>query len=167
MLNENQRTPMTKSILVREARPSDIVAMKSIVDSTELFPSEMLDDMTAPFFNGNQAEEIWLIVEQSGQQVGLAYCASERMTQGTKNLLLIAVHKEAQGKRYGTALLAQLEKNLKDQACRVLIVETSGLPEYAATRRFYLKHGYTEEARIRDFYKLGEDKIVFWKNLHR
>ena len=139
--------------------------MKSIVDSTELFPSEMLNDMVAPFFNGNHAEEIWLIVEQSDQQVGLAYCASERMTEGTKNLLLIAVHKQAQGKSYGTALLAQLEKSLKDQSCRVLIVETSGLPEYAATRRFYLKNGYTEEARIRDFYKAGEDKIVFWKKL--
>jgi RimJ/RimL family protein N-acetyltransferase len=44
-------------------------------------------------------------------------------------------------------------------------VETSGLPEFEATRRFYERNGYVREARIRDFYRKGEDKIVFWKRV--
>jgi hypothetical protein len=48
---------------------------------------------------------------------------------------------------------------------RVLLVETSGLPEFGRTRAFYLHLGYAEEARIREFYQAGEDKIVFRKAL--
>jgi ribosomal protein S18 acetylase RimI-like enzyme len=33
------------------------------------------------------------------------------------------------------------------------------------TRRFYTTLNYAHEATIRDYYKDGEDKIVFWKRL--
>lgn len=158
---------MTRNTIIREAMPSDIPAMKSIIDSTELFPSEMLAAMMAPFLNGNEAGEVWLVLEHAGSQIGLAYCAPERMTEGTKNLLLIAIHKHSQGRGYGTAILARLEDVLRGQSSRVLLVETSGLPAYEATRRFYRNSGFAEEARIRDFYKAGEDKVVFWKLLER
>ena len=45
------------------------------------------------------------------------------------------------------------------------LVETSGLPEFERARAFYRKCGYEEEARIREFYNAGEDKIVFRKAL--
>ena len=48
---------------------------------------------------------------------------------------------------------------------RVLIVDTSGTESFSGTRRFYNRCGYTEEARIRDFWGPGDDKIVFWKAL--
>ena len=34
------------------------------------------------------------------------------------------------------------------------------------SRQFYCKNGYDEEARIREFYQAGEDKVVFRKVLH-
>ncbi|MEG5000657.1 hypothetical protein [Microcoleus sp. B4-D4] len=46
---------------------------------------------------------------------------------------------------------------------RVLLVETSGLPEFDRVRSFYRKCGYDEKARIRDFCKAGDDKIVYRK----
>jgi hypothetical protein len=36
---------------------------------------------------------------------------------------------------------------------------------FARTRAFYLREGYAQEARIREFYAVGEDKIVFRKAL--
>jgi ribosomal protein S18 acetylase RimI-like enzyme len=48
---------------------------------------------------------------------------------------------------------------------RLLLVETSGLASFERTRAFYRKCGYNEEARIRDFYKAGDDKIVYRKGL--
>ena len=151
--------------IVRDAVLTDLPAMMSIVDSTDLFPSSMLRDMMASYFNGNPSSEIWIIVESEGHQLGLAYCAPERMTDGTWNLLLIAVHDHVQGNGYGQALVSRIEDRLNELGGRVLLVETSGLPEYDKTRSFYLRCGYAEEARIRDFYKAGEDKIVFWKQL--
>jgi len=55
---------------------------------------------------------------------------------------------------------------LRNKDGRILIVETSGLESFGATRAFYRKNGYDEEARIRDFYNPGEDKIVFRKVLN-
>jgi hypothetical protein len=47
----------------------------------------------------------------------------------------------------------------------MLLVETSRLPDFDHTRKFYIKCGYEEEARIRDFYATGDDKVVFHKVL--
>jgi ribosomal protein S18 acetylase RimI-like enzyme len=61
--------------------------------------------------------------------------------------------------------MANIEKLVKEKQGRILIVETSSLPEYETTRGFYKKINYTHEATIREFYSSGEDKIVFWKRL--
>lgn len=41
----------------------------------------------------------------------------------------------------------------------------AGLDGFDLTRKFYNQHSYTIEARIRDYYQEGEDKVVFWKKL--
>jgi len=62
-------------------------------------------------------------------------------------------------------LIAYIEDLLRNRNQRVVIVETSGLPEFKQTRTFYEKAGYLREAKIRDFYDKGDDKIIFWKSL--
>ncbi len=47
----------------------------------------------------------------------------------------------------------------------MLLIETSGVPDFAGQRAFYARLGYDEEARIREFYAPGDDKIVYWKLL--
>jgi ribosomal protein S18 acetylase RimI-like enzyme len=147
---------------IRNIRQEDLPALKSIIDSVGLFPSEMLDDMTASFLSENGNGETWLTLENDGH-IAFAYIAPEKMTEGTWNLLLIAVDSRYHGQGFGTKLLAHIEQTLRRQGQRVLLVETSGLPEFERTRHFYRHAGYAEEARIRDFYKAGEDKVVFWK----
>lgn len=120
--------------------------------------------MAAPFFNGKGGDESWLVADD-GELVGVAYYAPERMTEGTWNLLLIAVRPDRQGKGVGSALQRHVEHELAAQGERLLLVETSGLPAFGRTRRFYESLGYIEEARIRDFYEAGNDKVVFWKHL--
>lgn len=87
------------------------------------------------------------------------------MTDGTNNLLLIAVHPDHQGRGIGQSLMREVETSLAGDRQRVLLVETSGLPEFARTRAFYNRLGYREEARVRDYYAEGDDMIVFWKAL--
>ena len=149
---------------IRPIVPSDIPTVREVVDAT-LFPAEMLDEMIAPYLGGDGCSDIWLAYEQDGQPVAIAYCEAERMTDGTWNLLAIGVHPGLQGRGIGTELIRHLETTLADRGERVLLVETSGLPDYEETRRFYQHLGFAEEARIREFYAAGEDKIVFWKSL--
>lgn len=151
--------------LIRSITKRDIPHLKNVIDSTGLFPSELLDDMIADYFNNSNSSDIWLTLELEGAPVVIAYCAPERLTSGTYNLYLIAVSKDHQGKGLGASMMQYIEQLLKEQGNRVLLVETSGLPEFELTRRFYDKSNYQREAVIREFYQEGEDKIIFWKKL--
>jgi ribosomal protein S18 acetylase RimI-like enzyme len=155
---------MAVDYAMRPARREDVSAIRPIVDST-LFPGEMLDEMIAPYLDAPYNTDIWFVCERDGVVRGVGFCEAERMTVGTWNLLAIAVEPAMQSQGAGAAMMAWLEARLAKRGERVLIVETSGLPEYARTRDFYARIGYTGEARIRDFYQHGEDKIVFWKAL--
>jgi ribosomal protein S18 acetylase RimI-like enzyme len=125
----------------------------------------MLDDMTAAWLGGRPRDELWYVATRDEAVVGLLYCAAERMTNQTWNLLLIAVHEAAQGTGVASRLTERLEAVLIGQGGRVLLVETSSLPDFDRTRAVYRKLGYVEVARIPDFYAAGEDKVVFWKSL--
>jgi GNAT superfamily N-acetyltransferase len=85
-------------------------------------------------------------------------------TLGTYDLYWMAVDPALQGAGIGTALVLEMERRLADVA-RLIIVETAGRPDYAATRRFYEGRGYRATATIRDFYAPGDDQVVFVKSV--
>jgi ribosomal protein S18 acetylase RimI-like enzyme len=151
---------------IRPLRAEDLARVKAVIDSTALFPSELMDDMAAPFLAGAADAELWFVAAPGGTVSGVAYCAPERMTDGTWNLLLIAVHQDSQGQGLGAALTRKAERTLAEQDVRVLLVETSGTPAFERTRAVYRQLGYAEEACIRDYYAEGDDKVVFWKALN-
>ena len=153
--------------MIRAIVAADMAGLKSIIDRNELFPSEMLDAMMAGYLAAPEDAEIWLTQVDHEAPVALVYCAPERMTEGTWNMLLIAVDPSRHGTGIGSALTGAVETMLADRGARILLVETSGLPAFEATRGFYRSKGYREEARIHDFYQQGEDKIVFWKAINR
>lgn len=149
---------------IRPVIRADMPGIKAVIDAVDLFPSEMLDDMVADSLGEAGGSDHWLTYELDGP-VAVAYYARERMTEGTWNLYLIAVHPSHQGRGIGEAMMSYVEGVLATQGERILLVETSGLAEFERTRSFYRKIGYEEEARIRDFYQAGEDKVVFRKVL--
>ncbi len=150
---------------IKKVKKQDLNALKAVIDTSELFPSELLEGMMEDYFNNLDSKDIWLTKEINEIPMAIAYCAPERLTDGTYNLYLIAVHKDFQGSGIGSELLNYVEYLLKSNGERVLLVETSGLPEFELTRKFYEKCNYNREAVIRDFYREGEDKVVFWKKL--
>ena len=153
---------------IRPAVPNDTAALMALAEAVGLFrPHELaeLRGMLADHFGGDLGDDRYWITDDDGGPVGVAYFAPEPMTDGTWNLYLIAVHPDRQGEGRGAALLRYVEQVLTARGARVLLVETSGLPSFERTRAFYRKCGYEEEARIRDFYSAGDDKIVFRKAL--
>jgi GNAT superfamily N-acetyltransferase len=150
---------------IRKIKKQDLTHLKAVIDSNGLFPSDLLDDMTNDYFSNEATTDIWLTNEVDNVPIAVAYCAPERMTEGAFNLYLIAVDKNLQGKGIGAEIMTYVENLLLEKGGRILIVETSGLPEFELTRKFYDKLGYTREAVIREFYQEGEDKVFFWKKL--
>ena len=149
---------------IRAVKSDDLAALKTAIAANDLFPPEMLDDMMTDYFNNPDSKDIWFTYVQN-EPVAIAFCAPEKMTEGTWNLYLIAVHPQHQGLGYGTSMMNYIEQILGDRGERILLVETSGLDGFEKTRSFYRRCGYEEEARIREFYQAGEDKIVFRKSL--
>lgn len=151
---------------IRPTKHEDVPALKLVLDGTELFPSEMLPEMVGQFLSDQDSQDVWLTLEDdSGTAIGFCYAAPEQLTEGTWNMLAIAVLPERQGTGVGGAITRKLEDVLREKGQRVLIAETSGTDRFAMTREFYRKSGYKEEARIRDFWDAGDDKVVFWKAL--
>lgn len=151
---------------IRKVQPQDLTGLKEVLDSSELFPSEYLDDMISEYFNNKDTEDIWFTYIDNNRPIALGYCAPEKLTNGTFNLYAIAVHKELQGQGIGKKMMNFIEKLLIDNGKRVLIVETSSIDHYTLTRKFYTKLGYRLEAVIKDFWNDGEDKVIFWKKLN-
>ncbi len=150
---------------IRPTQHEDIAALQRVLDETELFPSEMLPEMVGGFLSNDETPDIWLTCEADGNAVGFCFAVPEELAEGTWNMLAIAVLPSLQGNGCGGALVKQLETRLKDRGQRILIADTSGTDEFAQTRAFYGKNGYSEEARIRDFWGAGDDKVIFWKSL--
>lgn len=150
---------------IREVFRKDIDGLKTVLDSSELFPSELLDDMISNYLENPSSNDIWFTFVDNEEPVSIGYCAPERLTEGTYNLYAIAVRKDYQGRGIGKQMMLYIEDLLRKKGNRVLLVETSGASGFELTREFYKKCNYTEEAVIREFYSEGDDKIIFWKKL--
>ena len=154
--------------MIRYATQDDIAALLSLAKATGLFePSEIegFGEMMKEQLSEDQSDGSVWIVDSEDDIVGAAYYAPETFTESVWNLYFIGVHPSQQGKGRGSALLNYVEQYLTEKGERLLLVETSGVDGFKLTRSFYEKNGYTEEARIRDFYKPGDDKVVFRKVL--
>ena len=152
-------------IEVRNAITSDVNSFKEILNTIELFPADMLDDMIHNYFNNPESMDVWFTALEEDVVVGLGYCVPEQLTDGTFNLLAIGVRSDIQGKGIGRKMMDFIEGELKERGHRLLIVDTSGTDAFKQTRSFYEKLGYTKEAVIRDFWEEGDDKVVYWKKL--
>lgn len=155
---------MSHAIVVRALTRADLPAVAAILARVDLFPPAMLGPMIEPYLSGD-APHRWLVAQAGETVLGFAYAEPERMTEGSYNLLAIAVDPASQRAGIGTAIVAELRHRLREADGRILIVETSSLDAFAGTRAFYARQDFAQEARIRDFYSDGEDKVVFWTRL--
>lgn len=150
---------------IRAVAQDDVEGLKKVVDSSELFPSEYLDEMISDYLNNADTQEIWFAHFDDATPDAIGYCVPEKLTEGTYNLLAIGVSRSAQRNGLATAMMQYIEQLLRRIGGRILIVETSSDDAQMGARKFYQKIGYTQMAVITDFWKDGEDKIVFWKRL--
>lgn len=157
---------------IRPATSGDEVAMTELAVANDMFGTDEVGDLAAIFRSavGGELEDHqwWMSVRPDGSVVAAAYVAPEPFADRVWNLYFIAVSPTAHGAGAGTQLIDHVEHQLRsagEDAARVLIVETSSTEQYVGARAFYLARGFDEEARIRDFYGPGDDKVVFWKAL--
>lgn len=153
--------------MIRPSNLADRVAIETIATAIGFEQTEIAEVLSS-FDQAHGAEcpsqALWLVDDQQGIHA-MAYVEPERMTDGTYNLLLLAVHPQHQRQGRGTALIRYVEQHLAALGAHLLLVETMGTEDFSHVRQLYARLGFTEEARIRDFYGKGYDKVVYWKSL--
>jgi ribosomal protein S18 acetylase RimI-like enzyme len=154
--------------MIRPARPEDTPTLLEITRGTDMFSATdvealqgVLDDYHASGYDTHKA----VTYEDNGQIVGFAYWALAPITDRTWDLWWIVVNKKTQARGVGGKLIRHVEDDIRSRNGRLLLLETSSLPSYALTRKFYLKHGYDVLCTLSDYYADGHDMVVFRKRL--
>ena len=113
---------------------------------------ESIDSATSP---GQQDYQV-LVSVRDDKIIGYVCYGPTPMTEGTFDLYWIASAPEVRGQGIGAAVVSAMEGDIRHRHGRLIRVETSAMEAYGPTRGFYQAMKYKEEARFRDFYKVGE-----------
>lgn len=156
-------------VLMREVRKEDRDALVSIIERTTNLTGEEKDcavELLDIYLNDSAQKDYYFITAiQDDVPAGYACYGPRPLTEGVHDLYWIVVDEKRMGTGIGRALVTKTEEILRSKGARMLVAETSGLAAYGGTRQFYLRCGFAEEARIREFYKPGDDIVFYVKRL--
>ena len=144
-----------------------ILEATSAFTVTELTTAlELIDEWLA---HGDESGYLTFVLEEQSNAWaavrGYVCYGPTPLTEGTFDLYWVAVDPLSHGRGYGQRLLAFAERDAVRRGGRSMLIETSSQDSYASTIRFYQRAGYTLVARIPEYYRPGDDKLIFMKSL--
>jgi len=147
--------------------PGDDEIIRDMVVSTGFFYDfeipVALELVREKIEHGEKSDYCFLFAEIDGKPVAYTCYGPIMGTEGSFDLYWIITHNDYRGKGIGKIILEKTHEIVKKMGGRLIIAETSTLEKYAPTRYFYDKMGYLLEAEIKDFYKIGDGKVMFVK----
>lgn len=152
-----------------EPEKRDIQRVLEIVESTKFFydheveiAAELVADRLS---HGESTGYYFVFAEVDGVTAAYSCFGPITMSQTSFDLYWIATHNDFRGKGIGRQLLEETYKHARTMGCKIIIAETSGLDHYAPTRAFYISNKFELEARLKDFYAEGDDKLFYTKRI--
>ena len=147
----------------------DVEAIHVMVAASGVFSEEEVEVAVELADDAHAAQEHshyrFAIAECNGKIVGYTCFGRVPLTDNRYDLYWIVVDGNAQQQGVATGLMAQTEEKAKALGCKILYAETSSRTVYAPAQAFYRKHGFELEARLKDFYADGDDKMIFAKRV--
>jgi len=154
---------------IRRAGPEDKEAVMAILKATKFFrpkelkvAEEVFDDSIS---GGPKADYQSFVAKEAHKTIGWVCFGPTPCTVGTFDIYWLAVYPEHQNGGAGTSLVRYATTIIKNLKGRMITVDTSGSQRYLSTRRFYENLGYCNETCIKDFYSVGDDKIIYIKRI--
>lgn len=153
-------------IHVETSRPQDRDAIGKIARRAGVFTKEEEDSVFELFDAHLQSSDSgyeWFSARAGKHVVGFACYGPTPLAQGAYDLYWICTDPEVQGKGVGRALFSAMEAEIRSRKGRLMMIWTSGAEHYLPAAKFYERMGCEPPVRIRDYYKPGEDLLVFIK----
>ena len=154
--------------LIRPTVREDHALILDILRRTDYFTEaevEIADELLGSYFERSLSSGYWTYTAVTDKVSGYVCYGPTPLTDGTYDIYWIAVDPEQQGKKVGTELLSFAENDIAKNKGRLITVYTSSQEKYLSTRNFYLKRGYHEGCRIKDYYRRGDDLVVYVKQI--
>lgn len=165
-------SPNVSEIRIRPLESNDRSSIEDMVASSGKFSEieiatalELVDEALT---TGEESGYIFAVLETGTTETkvrGYACYGHVPLTEGAYDLYWIVVEPASQGSGFGRLLIEHVERDVRNRGGRMVLIETSSQETYGSTIRFYERRGYLLAARIRNFYKIGDDKLVFQKEL--
>ncbi len=154
--------------MIRRMESRDKDAVLGLVRATGFFTPVEVDvaEELVDIFLGkpDQRDYDVVVVEgDGGAPAGYMTWGPTPLAEGAYDLYWMAVAPSEQGRGRGKELVRWLEGEVGRRQGRVIIIETSSQPKYHGTRQFYIDLGYKEVARVPDFYRAGDDRVIYAK----
>ncbi len=156
-------------MVIRKLKIEDKAPIRQLIIETDFFSDQELSvaiELIDTFLNNPDQKDYDLYTAEDGGSVAGYICIGPTpLTEGTYDLYWIVVKPSTQNKGIGKKLIRFAEDQAKRMNGRLLVAETSSQPKYKSTCEFYMRVGYQELSRIKDYYKVGDDLIVYGKYL--
>ena len=103
--------------------------------------------------------------ENESEVLGYVSFGPTPLTESTYDLYWIAVDKSKHRGGVGKRLMKFTEEEIARRGGKLLLIETSSQETYGGAIQFYERTGYELVGKIREYYKPGDDKLIFAKKL--
>jgi ribosomal protein S18 acetylase RimI-like enzyme len=154
--------------VIRPLDPGDRGALETALRSDRTFRDDEVEvalELIDEAIGGSKDYWIRVATVDDGAVAGYICYGPTPMTASTYDLYWIVTHADHRGRGVAGSLIGAMEEDLRGRDATGIRVETSQLEGYGAARKLYARYGYPEAARFQDFYKVGDDLIVYYKRL--
>jgi ribosomal protein S18 acetylase RimI-like enzyme len=102
-------------------------------------------------------------IEDDGTIAGFISYGPIPLTENRYDLYWIAVDPAYGRHGIGSQLLSAMEEDLRRVGPGHIYIDTSSTEGYAKARAFYEKNGYHIASLLKDFYRDGDDRVLYLK----
>ncbi|MDZ7741511.1 MAG: GNAT family N-acetyltransferase [Bacteroidota bacterium] len=148
-------------------RETDPEAIGELVRSAGFFYQEEIEIAVQlareRIMKGENSGYFFLLADIGNELAGYACFGPVPGAKDTWDLYWVAVHDHFRGKGLGSIILDKSIGIMSHSGARQVYAETSSREMYHATHQFYEKNEFLIVARLKDFYDLGDDKLIYMR----
>lgn len=149
---------------------SDHEVITNLIQEIDLFTTDekevVFELLDIYMFNELQKDYQFFATLEDDQSFSSFICFGPTpMSSNTYDLYWIGTHPNHRRKGLAAKLIDFMKAYMLEQQAKIIRVETSSQELYGGTVSFYDSLNFNEEARIRDFYKDGDDLIIYTARL--